>query len=305
MKPSDKQIAANRQNSQKSTGPTSEEGKAIASKNSLKHGLLAKEVVITDGDGAESQEEFDDLLASLTCQYNPQSTIEAMLVEKVAVAHWRLRRAQRYEVGLIRKNLDNTTQEYYEKQDWGSSKRNRTDAQIDADIAEAQERLAEWQDDKAKFLKLQKAGKDLSATYHDYDANWESICEDAYELSVGISGDQPAEIHQSFNNAGFSDQQIWDLLLKDCDVTVTYYENKIGQLEKEKEANAMALQVKKKLNSIPDPANINQLLKYEGTLEKQFYKALNQLERLQRMRAGDAVPPPVNLDVNLDTDSST
>jgi hypothetical protein len=37
------------------------------------------------------------------------------------------------------------------------------------------------------------------------------------------------------------------------------------------------------------------LLRYETTNERQLYRAIDQLERLQRGRAGDYVPPPVKL----------
>jgi len=42
---SNRQRLANRQNSQQSTGPQSPGGKARSSRNALKHGLLAKEVM--------------------------------------------------------------------------------------------------------------------------------------------------------------------------------------------------------------------------------------------------------------------
>jgi hypothetical protein len=59
------QQAANRQNAQKSTGPTTDEGKAASSRNALKHGLLARDIVVADPAFAESREEFDALLAAL------------------------------------------------------------------------------------------------------------------------------------------------------------------------------------------------------------------------------------------------
>jgi len=45
------------------------------------------------------------------------------------------------------------------------------------------------------------------------------------------------------------------------------------------------------------------LLKYEGAIERQFYKAIDQLERLQRLRKGDAVPAPVNINLAVDTEN--
>ena len=72
MKPTDKQIAANRGNAGKSTGPVTSAGKAIAARNALKHGLLAKEIVIDAGEGAESQEQSDGVLLALRKQCDPQ-----------------------------------------------------------------------------------------------------------------------------------------------------------------------------------------------------------------------------------------
>jgi len=39
----------------------------------------------------------------------------------------------------------------------------------------------------------------------------------------------------------------------------------------------------------------DKLYKYETMLEQQIYRALDQLEQLQRQRLGDNVPPPVKV----------
>ena len=49
------QIAANRKNAKKSTGPKSEAGKDRARFNGLRHGLRAEEVVLPSEDTAEFQ----------------------------------------------------------------------------------------------------------------------------------------------------------------------------------------------------------------------------------------------------------
>ena len=77
--------------------------------------------------------------------------------------------------------------------------------------------------------------------------------------------------------------------------------NEIARLEKQKETNRLRLQVMKKLGNIPSKDELDRLLRYEGSIERQLYKALNQLERMQRLRAGDDVPPPVELDVDVNT----
>lgn len=47
----------------------------------------------------------------------------------------------------------------------------------------------------------------------------------------------------------------------------------------------------------PDSPSVDQLLRYEASLERAFDRTLNQLERLQRMRLGQPVPPEIK--VNL------
>ena len=44
---------------------------------------------------------------------------------------------------------------------------------------------------------------------------------------------------------------------------------------------------------------MNKLLRYETAIEKQLYMAINKLEHLQRLRAGDKVPVPAQIDLNI------
>ena len=86
---SQSQIIANRLNAQRSTGPRTPEGKALASKNSLKHGLSARRDVIT----TESQEKFDLHRDALLNELNPQTPMESMLADRIVSLSWRLKRA--------------------------------------------------------------------------------------------------------------------------------------------------------------------------------------------------------------------
>jgi len=83
--PSEKQIQAARANGARSKGPATEQGKLNSSRNSVRHGLLARTVVLEE----ESAERFLELLAALTEEYQPASTTQVMLVETMAVARWR------------------------------------------------------------------------------------------------------------------------------------------------------------------------------------------------------------------------
>ena len=69
-----------------------------------KHGLLSAQVVVSAGDGAERPEEFRALLDGLLEEFDPHDLIEQALVERIAACYWRLRRAQRFEVGALRES---------------------------------------------------------------------------------------------------------------------------------------------------------------------------------------------------------
>jgi len=61
-----KQVAANRKNGARSTGPKTPAGKAASSRNSLKTGLLSRELILA----GESREEFDALFDQLILEQN-------------------------------------------------------------------------------------------------------------------------------------------------------------------------------------------------------------------------------------------
>jgi len=106
-----KQLEANRCNAQRSTksgdacGPRTSAGKARVKFNALKHGLLAKSVILPIRSRSEKQSHFDALLAQLIEELKPVGILEDMLVEKIAVSYWRLRRALRAEAGEITDNI--------------------------------------------------------------------------------------------------------------------------------------------------------------------------------------------------------
>jgi len=91
------QIQANRLNAQKSTGPRTAQGKAAASRNAVKHGLLAEQVVIHGEDPAQ----FDLYRAGMLAELAPVGAVEAMLAERAVSLSWRLRRAERLQSAVF------------------------------------------------------------------------------------------------------------------------------------------------------------------------------------------------------------
>src|ERR1700737_1828754 len=100
----DKQIAANRLNALKSTGPRTPEGRAAVRLNGVKHGLTAETLVLK----GESESDFTELLDSLEAEHAPVTPTEEALVVQLAMATWRLRRLYHAEAGFYSYKLKDT-----------------------------------------------------------------------------------------------------------------------------------------------------------------------------------------------------
>src|SRR5271166_6507048 len=88
------QIAANRENSKKSCGPKTAEGKAKSCLNHLSHGFTSNTTQLIAG---ENPEELKALLADLMSEYQPQTPTEQILVEKMTQNQWLSGRAFRLQ----------------------------------------------------------------------------------------------------------------------------------------------------------------------------------------------------------------
>ncbi len=77
---SDARLEANRANAQLSSGPKTEQGKAISSQNSFKHGLYSTRLVL----GGEDPAQLDALKATLFAEHQPANETEALLVQEMA-----------------------------------------------------------------------------------------------------------------------------------------------------------------------------------------------------------------------------
>ena len=102
------QREASRANGAKSRGPKSPEGKAVTKFNGLKHGLRAEQVVLPGEDPAafeaEKQAWFDD--------WRPATHTRAVLVERAAIASWKLRRAVGAESAMRSQRADEAAREF-------------------------------------------------------------------------------------------------------------------------------------------------------------------------------------------------
>src|SRR5947199_7156712 len=94
---SEAQLAANRHNSQLSTGPTTPAGKAKSSLNAVKTGLTGRTVLLP----TEDAEAYAAHLARYQEEFQPVGVRETQLVQNLADTQWRLDRIPNLEAGLF------------------------------------------------------------------------------------------------------------------------------------------------------------------------------------------------------------
>ena len=98
------QLAANRLNAQRSTGPRSVEGKSASRFNALKHGVDAASISLPGEDPAA----YQALADAYDAQYQPETVTHRFLVDTMIRADWQKQRLQILEAALIRKMLAET-----------------------------------------------------------------------------------------------------------------------------------------------------------------------------------------------------
>ena len=97
-----RQLAANRANSQKSTGPRTPEGKAKSKLNAVSHGFGAATFFLDE----ENPDDFYGLLADLVRELQPATHVQQILVEKMAHNQWLSLRAIRLQSRTLRFHME-------------------------------------------------------------------------------------------------------------------------------------------------------------------------------------------------------
>ncbi len=87
-----------RENGARSNGPVTPEGKAKSALNAITHGLTSARRVVLQ---FESFEEYEKLVAGFVETFQPVGEPEICLVEEMANAQWKRRRAESIETALL------------------------------------------------------------------------------------------------------------------------------------------------------------------------------------------------------------
>lgn len=251
---SDRTRAANRRNAKKSTGPRTPRGKARAARNALKHGLLARDVVVNTPHAAEDAADFDALLADLLAELQPKTVVEETLVERIATCYWRLRRVQRLEGAAVRGALD-AADPYADRITQTARSRDDTAAAL-----RVERRLAELLD-KPDDVRSPQESAEMESSLADF-ARVNALA------ALGISGeDVKPRIRQ---------------LLPDV---VAGLERKLAtlndKLESAERDRAAWRAAHGEQASLPAGEIFLRILRFETLLDRQIHRALAELRRLR------------------------
>jgi hypothetical protein len=323
---SERRVQANRKNALRSTGPKTERGKCIVARNAVKHGFLAREVVITAGEGEETLEEFHSLAERLCEYYAPVGVIEELLVQTIATCWWRKARVIRAENGEIRRRLDTAAVDLalrnsdegnlnlaIEREQLGLfSPENRADHRVST-----RRRWLAMQIVQSKIrghhsgltylsALLQKAKAEIASEGYISDKTqmritgafcfWDFL----FALACSVPG-PPVPRVEGQTADGVENKQagtrISNLvaLIDDRLERISLFQKYAGEREEQKQDSET------RSFSLPPAIATDKLLRYEAHLDRQLYRAMDQLERMQRQRWGDNVPPPVNINLGQRT----
>lgn len=272
---STRKIEANRRNALKSTGPKSLRGKANSARNAIKHGLFSRPMMDFFSHG-EDATEYEKLLSGFFADYQPVGTTEELEVERIVICWWKLKRAWRYENATNRVALRNFgRRELAEQGEWCKER----DQEEDALIVQLQKAAKELED-TGEIL------HDLTQSLFAIDPKFESIWK-LLEINAQESLAEPriARIYQKLS----SEERTWALAL----TTVTRAIGFLKQLGQQRSASIHEIAIAQHV--IPDGNALDKILRYEAAIERQLSRAVDKLERLQRRRKGEMIPPPVSV----------
>jgi hypothetical protein len=263
-----KQAAANKANSQKSTGATTAEGKATVSKNAIRHGLLSQRLIIT----GEEIQDFDALLVGLMQSVAPEGMLEKVLVEKVAVAMWRQKRLVAAESASIELGRRLESQ----------ANRNVINRTLNLGYG----MLGEEEDAKLDELKpLSKDEQETLGWCRDFLKEYAALDDEALysENLARLKKEAPIMFEELEQQAeelpleAYTNEQ----LREGADNLVAWSKKQLSSNIRREKIRDVAAQV---LISASAPVNNELLARYSAGLDNELYRAIEALRKQQEFR---------------------
>lgn len=248
--------------------------------NALKHGILALEVVVQGRNYREDRRGFEELRARFHRELQPVGPVEEMLVDQIVTCQWRWRRVLRAESGAIVLSVDEgqwrRTQMPHPEVLWmgwegagdpvpamqNTAVGNAILEMLLGELRTAVEQEGELTEAMLQWLLGRFRGKPNCLT----------------NALAGLreGGGQNREV------LVYLDQQLR---------AIAAWKAECAEREAGLEAARQAAAV------LPGEREMEKILRYETKLERSRFRAMVQLERLQRMRRGEEVAAPACVEV--------
>jgi len=256
---------ANRENAKKSTGPRTARGKAYSRKNAIKHGLFTRNMfeILMLG---ESQAEYDLLLDDLHKEYEPIGRAKELEVERIADCWWRLQRARRYEESVIRNSYIRGAKELEQfERDCKArdQEREATIRGLENMVAELSVAREVPPDLKQRFFALTSLNEQHWQRFDEMGEEWLKAKASRDPELAGI-------LPTREGSPGRASRTL--------QAAIDWYE------VQSQSATPIGMKMAFGHYVIPDRDDLDKLLRYETTIERSLDRALNRLERLQKMR---------------------
>jgi hypothetical protein len=282
-----KQLAANRRNAQKSTGPKTLNGRAISKMNALKHGILSAAVVVRGKCIKESDKELTAIRRRFWKDWNPIGATEEMLVDKIVTTLWRLSRVLRAESGEIALSVDGG---HWNRRCKGNDNtimawaRERDPVSLMIQSAIGNDFLAN--ELKALRALVEKEGILTEAAIQSVmiSAEANSVTKDLEKLRSRLE-QNPDGLDESALRAKHKEQVLAYIDSKQWLFSLFKYDCEQREKMEEEEQQAAAV--------LPSIQVLDKIMRYGTMLQRELSRDMILLERLQRRRLGEAVPPPV------------
>jgi hypothetical protein len=249
--------------------------------------------------GDESLVDFYALLEGLTEDLKPEGTLETELVVNLAMILWRKRRVIRAESAEIEdasifSAVDNHMAQLAEAWECARAGESKGGMLKYIDNPHVLDEVLEIL--SLVRLALEKNGfqedpwllRKLYGLDHDGAAPW-----GLFRTYLGLArfAAENAKTNPGANDADSAK----NLMLKMLDSEIRRFRRMAKALERFRE---LRMQWTSAAALVPPPAVSERLLRYETHLCREFDRTLSQLERLQRMRLGKPVIPPINVQVS-------
>ena len=296
---SNKQLEANRRNAELSTGPVTDEGKSIVSKNRVSHGLLSRDVVLPGMEEFEKIEDFQQMKESMEDYWQPEGVMEESLCEDLAIQWWRMRRLYRHESGSLKERHENTKKFWY---DTRTELRGFSDIPKEVLGIDAHKDDLRWHKEWLDIVdaSLKKRRKSLKLIFDDEDclcmfSDWfedydrvEKAIDKRRNIPNCLDDDYEKFVVQTLQKAGVSIKEILEYFKIHLEYQIKDIEGKLVDKLHQYEI--------KKEQILPSTVSNESFLKYEASIRRNIEKDIKQLIQLQAFRTGALFKNSRNID---------